>query len=217
MLFRSYYFWGLLLYKRSDIEPALARFRAAIATGSESRRHLRDFGWDDGETEDLVWVARVTLTLLVDLAQLEIAISNQLRPSVPDLDAGPGALVKLVLITRVKKVRLSDDPNGQIIAQASDQNVCGATGNCPFWVFEKRGKGFVLLLESFGQVYTIEAGKTEGYHDLVVATHGSAFQKTVNLYQFEAGRYERRACHEFTWPSGTNDQGTQEPTFEPCH
>jgi hypothetical protein len=150
-----------------------------------------------------------------DKSLLQAAIVEKL--SDPDLSAQE--LQDFALRTRIKMVDLNNDGKPEIIAQGSDPYNCSPTGNCPFWVFQKGASGYASLLESFGQVYTIENHRTNGYRDLVVAMHGSATQQTVYFFRFEKGGYLQAACYEFSWPfsDGEPPRTAEEPDVARCH
>jgi len=43
---------------------------------------------------------------------------------------------------------------------------CGATGNCPLWIFRKTKFAYELLLDGEAQTFTIQKSKINGFHDM---------------------------------------------------
>lgn len=101
--------------------------------------------------------------------------------------------------TRVRLVDLNGDGVPEVISQASG-DICSPTGNCPFWVFQKTGTRYMLILENGAvQDFTIQPTQTNGYFDLVLGMHGSATEQGLFVYQFRGGRYRRTGCYDANW------------------
>jgi hypothetical protein len=102
---------------------------------------------------------------------------------------------------------------------------CGATGNCPFWAFQKSGNGFEKILDTRGkdgiggiEVFTIEADTTNGFHDLVLGAHDSASERTLLLYRYDGKKYRVSGCYLASWVSTENGRWQQLklPEITPC-
>jgi hypothetical protein len=145
------------------------------------------------------------------------AIEEQLRPNVTDLEIhSEGELWRAALDTRVKMIDLNHDGILEVVAQAVAD--CSATGNCSFWIFQKAGRGYKLLLKGFGQTFTIQKGSTNGFQDIVVAMHGSATDSGLTLYQYKKGIYDDVACYDADWAPLENGvvHELKEPRITPC-
>jgi hypothetical protein len=122
--------------------------------------------------------------------------------------------------TRIKLVQLNSNGAPEIAAQASGEHSCSPTGNCPFWVFQKHGAGYRLILEKgAAQSYAIQPTRTNGFSDLVLTMHGSATEQDLYVYQFSGGRYRRTGCYEANWTSLGKDgeyRELKEPEVTPC-
>lgn len=71
---------------------------------------------------------------------------------------------------------------------------CGATGNCQFWVFvADHGKYRLILDTGLVRDFGFLKAKTNGYRDLVVWSHDSAFRSPARLFQFDGNQY-REDC-----------------------
>ena len=126
--------------------------------------------------------------------------------------------MEMALNTPVRFVDLNSDGTPEVIAQGfSGESGCSPTGNCPLWVLQKTTQGYGnLLLDAVSQSFTIERNRTNGYHDIVVAMHGSAFSSSLNVYQYKDGIYNGVACYNADWqsPAGEN---LKEPLITPCN
>jgi hypothetical protein len=148
------------------------------------------------------------------------ALAAQLRPYKVDLQIGSEKeLRRIVLTTRVKLVDLNNDGDAEVLAQAFGIKAgCGASGNCPFWVFQKMPNGFKKILDSRNkegiggiEVITISPDHTQGFRDLVFGTHDSAAERTLFIYRYHQGLYRRSECYKANWISFDDDQ--QKPDY----
>jgi len=137
-------------------------------------------------------------------------IAALVRPFIGDRqNTSERELRQLAANTRVELVDLDGDGAPEVIAQANDIMLgCGATGNCAFWIFKKASTGYKLLLDTRegdgiggAQLLTVEKTRTNGFSDLVLAAHDSAFEKTLVFYRYRNGSYHESACYDATWIS----------------
>jgi len=106
-------------------------------------------------------------------------------------------------------VDLNGDGKPEVIAQAFGIKAgCGATGNCPIWIFMKAANGYQLLLdtrdkEGIGgvELITVEDSRTNGFNDLVLASDDSASEKTLEVFRYRNGLYRESACYDANWQS----------------
>lgn len=179
------------------------------------------FGWDWRASQELLANASLRTAKIpeIDRRAITIAIEEQLRPETDDLEIkSEKELERAALDTRVKRIDLNSDGVAEIVAQGMVN--CGATGNCPFWIFQRAGKGYRLLLEDNGQAFTIQPNRTHGYSDIVVRAHGSATQSGLSEYKYNGGRYVREGCYNAEWTilEGEHVRELKEPriTRFPC-
>ena len=122
-----------------------------------------------------------------------------------------------MLDTRVLTTDLNHDGLSEIIAQPVGNEFCSPTGNCPFWVFRKTGSIYKLVLNGLGQTFTLQPNYTNGFRDIVVAMHGSAFDQELKLYRYRNGRYYRESCYDASWQARDNPEVIlKEPRITPC-
>jgi hypothetical protein len=105
------------------------------------------------------------------------------------------SLQKEINTIRIARAALHAGAPAQLLVQASDNCHCGATGNCAFWVLEREGKGFRVLLETdMVHLFSVERARKNGYRDILTSSHGSAFFSELVLYRFDGAQYRATDC-----------------------
>jgi len=190
---------------------------ASLMLGGEN------FHWDWRRSEELTYRqslrrAKVSKT---ERAAIARAIANQLRPDMWDLGIeSEQQLEDVALETRVKMVDLNGDGISEVIAQGMGEHAnCSPTGNCPFWIFQKSDHEYRLLfsMETI-QAFTIERSRSDGFSDIVIATHGSGTQSGIRLLRYGEGRYHLAGCWSADWSvlEGGTVHELKEPRLTPC-
>ena len=189
-----------------------------------------DFQWDANSFTKLDFTR--TLATAKDLipaekAALVKAISTQIRPFKADLEIkSEHELRTIALSSRFKFIDLNEDGVPEIIVQPVGMKTgCGATGNCPFWVFVKTPEGYKELMDTRGkdglggiELYRVETTVTNNFHNITVASHDSASEKTVLVYTFQSGIYRPIRCYGLSWTStdGGRWHELKNPTVTRC-
>jgi len=205
---------------RSIITSVFLVWCAATAKTQESRGPSREsFRWNWRHSQELNAKDSLRNAQLPEDDKRAIAdvIEAQFKPSMQDLEIkSEQELKNAALDTKVKMIHLRDDGAPDVVAQGMKD--CSPTGNCPLWIFEKDGKGYRLILKCHGQAFTIQPTKTNGYHDIVVATHGSATQSGLKEYRYEGGLYRDVGCYNAEWQvlEGKELRELKEPQVTPC-
>lgn len=107
--------------------------------------------------------------------------------------------------TRIEFVDLNSDGKSEIIAQANGLGPCGGTGNCVFWIFQLTPTGTKVLLDSTlaggprFELVTVRPWNTNGYRDVVLASHSSATARNIAWYRYANGKYRPSACFYLSW------------------
>lgn len=141
----------------------------------------------------------------VQISNLPEADQKELREDVPN--------------TRFKLIDLNGDGVAEVIAQASGDILCGATGNCTFWVFIREKNQYKMLLQEDGiQGFTVQPTQTGGYRDLVLTRHESADWFDLYSYRFRNGQYRPVGCHEAKWVRMNGDERVElkNPIISKC-
>lgn len=139
----------------------------------------------------------------VERTALTRAIAARLRPAMADLQIdSESELLRVAASTRVEFVDVNEDGVPEVIAQANDWKAgCGATGNCPLWVLQKREGAYKVLLDTRGgvQLFAVESNKTDGFFDVVVSTSESGDGRDLFLYRYRNGTYRLNSCYNADW------------------
>ena len=154
-------------------------------------RVSRSFHWNWRNSQELIAVAQSLRDAKASESEkkaIAAAIEEQIRANMADFEIdSESQLEKAALDTRVKMIDLNRDGTSEVVAQAMVG--CGATGNCSLWIFQKTAHGYKLLLDGFGQTFTIQRASTKGFRDIVVAEHDSAFESGLTVYRYKDGQY----------------------------
>lgn len=149
--------------------------------------------------QQLGWTRLLSVRDRMELTRLLLA---EIQPFVADNNySSRQEVVDAVRRTRVKLVDLNGDGTPEILLQAYDIHLCGATGNCEFWVYSRGPHSFRKLLDSRGpdgvggiQLIQILPGKDGGYHDVLTAAHDSADELGLTVWRFHNGSYVDAGC-----------------------
>jgi hypothetical protein len=226
-------FWcKVLSVKRPLIATALSLVMVVCASGQnpvsqESNRG--HFHWSARKAHELDY--KRTIRNSQDLSPVERAallktVAALIRPFMADLEIGSEReLRKIAEDTRIELIDLNGDGKPEVIAQAFGIKAgCGATGNCPIWVFLKTENGYQLLLdtrdkEGIGgvELITVDETRTNGFSDLVLAADDSASEKTLLEYRYRNGQYRESACYDADWQSWTGGMHLlKQPVITKC-
>jgi hypothetical protein len=133
--------------------------------------------------DELDW--RVSISRLKNIESSErkrlvTVIAHALRDSgvLEDGRVSEQQLAQVAAETRIKYVDLNGDGKTEVVAQAGGEGSgCSPTGNCPFWILHRRAQSYEILLDGEAQTFTIQRTRTKGYLDIVLSSHGSAFDR----------------------------------------
>jgi hypothetical protein len=161
-----------------------------------------------------------------DRAALLKTVAALIRPFMADLEIdSERELRKIAGDTRIEFIDLNGDGIPEVIAQPVGMNAgCGATGNCPMWVFIKATDGYQLLLdtrnkEGYGgvELLTVEEARTKGFRDIVLAAHDSASEKTLLVYRYRNCLYRESGCYDANWLSWVGEvHFLKQPVITKC-
>jgi hypothetical protein len=100
----------------------------------------------------------------------------------------------------IKFADLNRDGRVEILVRGRTAQLCGATGNCEFWVLERKGKRYRIILSASDYVDASEMGtqvlraKTKGYANLLLKGHQSASDTSYEYYKFNGREYKPAKC-----------------------
>jgi hypothetical protein len=119
-----------------------------------------------------------------------------------------------VLRAKPRWADLSGRAGRELIVRAADPCNCSPTGNCLFWVLRKNGTGFDVLLETdLVNNYSVKNSRTNGYRDLMTASHGSAYQSGLTLYKFDGKEYKASECMNREYELQEDGSVAKKPTI----
>ena len=218
--------WDGIRYLVSSGTTALLVVVIATTSGQRAKgAGGTSFRWDSGPFLELDLTHTIGSARDLDQterASLTLAIEMRLKKSKDDLEiTSPRELHSVASQSRVKFVDLNQDGTPEAIVQpVGIQSGCGATGNCPFWIFTRTASGYKSLLEIERgvQMFRIERNLTNNFQDIAVASHDSASEKTIFVYRFHKDRYRRVGCYSASWIStkGGHWRVLKEPFITPC-
>lgn len=136
-------------------------------------------------------------------------------------DPGPGdphTAAGLFSELRIERVRIGPEKRG-ILVQGSAVCMCGATGNCDFWLFDEDWNGIRLVLKTTAiQSFDFEKSISHGYFDLILGSHDSASERYLQQFQFDGNRYRRVGCAQLNYMDYNTMKALKTPSLglTPC-
>jgi hypothetical protein len=98
---------------------------------------------------------------------------------------------------RVGFIGLADDSSQQILVKGPESpDFCGASGNCPIWIFIRRSGRLQLALETGGQILVLRAASSQGFRDLATGWHMGAGREDFSVYRWNGAGYNEVDCYE---------------------
>ena len=100
-------------------------------------------------------------------------------------------------VFRVEKiVDLNNDGEKEIIVRGIEGSwMCGGTGNCDEWIFEKTGKDYRQIFYASALSLTVKKVKTRHYNDILTKYHFSAGETYETTYKFNGKKYVESSCN----------------------
>lgn len=83
---------------------------------------------------------------------------------------------------------LNDDKVSEIFLYIEHSDWCGAGGNCSYWVYQKTGAGYKLLLAD--KVLRVKDGVNNGYRDLASETPMGFCDKNIGRLNVTPYKYD---------------------------
>ena len=117
-------------------------------------------------------------------------------------DPGPGdphTAAGLFNRIRVRRVSLSPERQSGLVVQGFGVCMCGAVGNCPFWLIGQTLHPTVLMHAVGIQRFAFLKSLTADHFDLVLGSHDSAMVTYLQRFEFSGAKYERKGCATLEW------------------
>jgi hypothetical protein len=106
---------------------------------------------------------------------------------------------EVVMSTRVGLIELARNARVQILARGPNP-FCGATGNCPIWIFDRQGGQLRPLLEALAAGVIVLETSSKGFHDIAVVQNYSAFDEQYRDFRWNGSEYKQIDCYETKYP-----------------
>lgn len=100
----------------------------------------------------------------------------------------------------VQRVDLNGDGKNEYIFWGNNGNLCGATGDCKLWIYERKNGNYRKLLRAYAhndrveKWFELSKRKSKGYRNLVLKGSYSGYETTVYFYEFNGKIYKENKC-----------------------
>lgn len=121
-------------------------------------------------------------------AVAEHLLRSQLGPLFQGEDSGQ--VEKAIHSFRAERFTLAGTP--AVAVQPSGGDLCGATGNCSFWIIDLHQRRIVLRADGVQQ-FAVEHSSKRGFPDVITSTQESTESELIQ-WQFAGASYTPAAC-----------------------
>jgi hypothetical protein len=112
----------------------------------------------------------------------------------PSIDMEPNELAKA--LKSLHTLTFSDRGWSLLFVAGWDQPLCGATGNCQYWVLDEQNN---ILLETSAKAVTVLGSSHHERPDLLFSSHDSASDTDRERWYFNGKKYELKWCGTSTY------------------
>jgi hypothetical protein len=118
---------------------------------------------------------------------------------------------------RVARVHLTFGADFALVVQGTGTCMCGAVGNCPFWLVSEGSNPKILLKAEGIQTFSVQEDRASARFDLILGSHDSAMETYIQRFRSEGSEYRRAGCATIDWDDETGNQLTPPRiTSSPC-
>ncbi len=196
--------WCLLASSRAILSGMRRTVTTLLLTMSLSANAFGQIAWSLPKLKELDQsdsIAKGSIQLSVgELGILRQTTRHAVSACVADPYPGDPTTPNGVFRTlRVARVNLGIQGESALVVQGNGACMCGASGNCPFWLLSE-GPGSKLLLRAEGvQSFSVQRAKSGGPFDLVLGSHHSAMETDIQRFRFSGNAYKLAACATIEW------------------
>lgn len=106
----------------------------------------------------------------------------------------------------VRRVDLTPRGDLGLAVQGFGACMCGAVGNCPFWIVAEGPDPRVLLEANGIQTFGFSKSSASGYFELVLGTHDSALVTDLQRFEFDGTKYRLNGCATIAWADDVGNE-----------
>jgi hypothetical protein len=143
-------------------------------------------------------------------------VLSLLKPYLGPLVQGESSEELNHMMRSFRAERITSGGSSALVVQPSGNELCGATGNCSFWIVDLRHRRVVLNAVGI-QSFAVSSSRAGGMPEIVTSSHVSAYEQEQIRWQFQGSSYERQSCATIDM---ANDDGQPYPapriTPHPC-
>lgn len=117
-------------------------------------------------------------------------------------DPGPGdpkTTANTFRHLRARRIALTTIGKSDLVVQGFGACMCGAVGNCPFWLIGGAPATKLLLHATGIQTFAFEKAQGSGAPEVILGSHDSAMVTELQRFRFENGTYRRAGCATLEW------------------
>jgi len=107
---------------------------------------------------------------------------------------------------RAERLNLASAPG--LIVQPTGSELCGASGNCSFWVVDLRHHRVVLNTVGV-QSFAISTARATAMPAIITSSHASTYEQERIRWQFQGSSYQQESCATI---NTATDDGKPYPT-----
>ena len=135
-------------------------------------------------------------------------VLSLLKPYLGPLFQGdsPGQLNQVMRSFRAERITLAGGP--ALVIQPSGNELCGATGNCSFWIVDVRKRRIVLNAVGI-QSFAVRSARPGTMPQIITSSRASAYEQERIRWQFQGSSYGRASCATI---DSASDDGQPYPT-----
>jgi hypothetical protein len=131
-----------------------------------------------------------------------------LKPYLGPLFQGESSQEMNQAIRSFRAERLTLNGIAALAVQPSGSELCGATGNCSFWIVDLRHRRIVL--NAIGvQSFAARSKRPGMMPEIITSSHASAFEHELTLWRVQGSSYRQESCATV---DSANDDGQTYPT-----
>jgi hypothetical protein len=131
-----------------------------------------------------------------------------LKPYLGPLFQGESTQEMNQAIRSFRAERLTLAGGAALAVQPSGSELCGATGNCSFWIVDLRHRRILLNADGI-QSFAVTSSKSGAMPEIITSSHASAYQQERIRWRLQGSSYRQESCATV---DSADDAGQTYPT-----